>query len=116
MKNSLSRRRFLVGLGRWSFVTALGGLAGRSVVRSLGGTTGGGGLPAYLAICNGCGLLHACELPQGVEARAALEVRVALASAAHPGERGACGSIAGGSRATDGAGGEREGEGVGVFG
>jgi len=113
VKDKLSRRRFLLGLGRWFFVTALGGLAGRSVVRSLGGTTGGGGLPAYLAVCNGCGLLPACELPQGVEARAALEVRVALASAAHRGERGACGSIAVGPRAAHGAGGERRGGGVG---
>jgi hypothetical protein len=93
MSDKLSRRRFLAGLGRWSLLAGLGGLVARSGFQALAGK-GGSGTPAYLAVCRGCGLLPACQLPQGVDARAALNVELASTLMARAGKRGACGAVA----------------------
>jgi len=92
MMEKLSRRGFLAGLGRWSFLAVLTGLMGRSTVQAFRGKEAGR-LPASLAVCDDCRLLPACQLPTGIEARAALNLALAEASRVRAGERGACGSI-----------------------
>jgi len=67
MKDRVSRRDFLVRLGRGAGVVGLTTLVGRLVLNTLRGTTLNGARSPEL--CARCPALGRCELPEAIEVR-----------------------------------------------